>query len=211
MSKFRKAEKVEPPFYMFVYDILVDPSLISYLLTGDSSPKTVQKMIDNKIWAAYIRGFRRRFSKASKTFGIVLTLEHTGSTGDEVWGAVVQVDNMDELNNLLRLYDFDYEFWYLEEVYYPDGSVSDGYTIIPSSEEARPDLPHCLYIARLCAGANFWDRRVRGYKWKFFKNLYNKDGIPILATSCRCYLTDYTGAETEIQCTCEVDGFNCKL
>ncbi len=202
---------IEYPAYFFVYDMLADPRLVCQLLYEDSSMQTVHRVLDNKLWAACIRGFRRRFLAKSNIYGVVLSLEDTGYERDEVWGAVILVESQEELNELLKIYDFGYEYWKLDTIEYPDGSVSEGYTVVPKSEEGVSDLPHCLYVAKLCAAANFWDRRVRGYKWRFFKNLYYKDGIPMLATSCRCYLTDYAGGETEIQCTCEADGLSCKL
>ncbi len=211
MTKYTTVSSIELPAYLFVYDVLADPHLVSQLLYEDSSTQTITRLIDSKLWAACIKGFRRRFHAKSNTYGIVLTLEYTGYNRDEVWGAVVLVETQEELKKLLGIYDFEYEYWKLDYVEYPDGSVSEGYTIVPRSGEGSSDLPHCLYVAKLCAAANFWDRRVRGYKWKFFKNLYYKNGIPMLATSCRCYLTDYTGTETEIQCTCDTDGLSCKL
>ncbi len=212
MTRISRVDKLEPPLYLYVYDILCDPVLISWLLYEDPSIRTAQKLVDQKIWPAYITGFRRVFKARSSRFGLVLTLERTGSRTDEVWGMVVEVDSQEELNKLLQIYDEDrIEYYYIEDIYYTDGSVSEGYYIRYPEENVEIDLPHCIYMSKLCSAANFWDRRVRGYKWKFFKNLYGKDNIPILATSCRCYITDYTGDEHEVQCNCEPDGLTCRI
>ncbi len=213
MTKITKVEKIELPTYLYVYDILCDPFLISWILHEDNSSRTVQKLVDSKIWPAYIIGFRRIFKAYSKKFGLILTLEYTGSRVDEVWGMVIEIDNEDELSKILKLYeDTELEYYHIDDIYYTDGSVSEGYFIKPREIEGmNMELPHCIYISKICNAANFWDRRVRGYKWKFFKNIYNIDGIPILATSCRCVLTDYKGEIHEIQCNCEPDGLICKI
>ncbi|NPA23673.1 MAG: hypothetical protein GXO23_05205 [Crenarchaeota archaeon] len=212
MTRISRVDKLEPPLYLYVYDILCDPSLVSWLLYEDPSLRTAQKLVDQKIWPAYIVGFKRIFRARNSKFGLILTLEHTGLRTDEVWGAVVEVDSQEELERILQIYDVEkLEYYYIEDVYYPDGSVSEGYYIKPIEENPNIELPHCIYMSRLCSAANFWDRRVRGYKWKFFKNLYGRDNIPILATSCRCFITDYTGDEQEIQCNCEPDGLICKI
>ncbi len=213
MTEIFKVDKIELPAYLYVYDILCDPALTCWLLYEDSNTRTIQKIVNVKIWPAYIRGFIRIFKSVSRRFGLILRLEKTGLEMDEVWGMVVQVDNEEELSRLLRVYeDVEVEYYYIKDIYYTDGTVSEGYFINPKEgQETSAELPHCIYMSKICNAANFWDRRVRGYKWKFFKNLYNKDRIPILATSCRCVITDYSGEPQEIQCNCDPDGLICKM